>query len=232
METSTDPEMDVEGQAELTSIVDDFLTNGGNANDPGILARMEAFLKKDNSKKPLIIKPNKASFSPRINTKKKDKERKKRSGIKAALDKRSDSDSDSYENDFMPGRKKIPEEELPDNPVVKTSIPYYPLLDDTPVFSTGVNASIEEDEQYSTSAEEKVMAKLKGLCISNNEKLIAEKRDEALKEIEEILNSLRDTVAQRINDNAWRSYFVYSNTSDYVTEQDIEQLLRNYLSKL
>lgn len=233
-----------EEEAELTSIVQDFLTNGGDANDTAILERLGNFFKKTDGKKPFVIRPNKPSFLPRVNLKKQEKKKaKEKQRAKEAEEQGSsgDSCSSSDEKDTAPSylsykRKKMleeREEKEKANPVVKSSIPYYPLVDDTPLYpdlQQEDDSLGREETQYETSGEQIIMEKLKNLCISNKAKEIDEIKQEELREIEAMLEQMPD-VASRIYHNAWRSLFICTNTTNYVSEHDIRELLDNYLNK-
>jgi len=204
--------------SELISIVNEFLVHG-NANEPKLVNRLEAFIKKDGGKKPLILRPNKASFSPRVQ----DKQRKKQQCKKHT----NDTSSSSYEDDFMPARRKSPEELLP-NPVVKSSEPYYPLPSDTPIYDTEIDDTLADDDEL---CDEALMLKMKSLCLANQEKELNARKQEALKEIEEELRGLPQ-LRERILNHSWRSFFIHSNTSDDVSEQDLENLLQTIYMNL
>jgi hypothetical protein len=215
-------ESEDEGAEIMSQIIDHGLKTG-NFDEPSLSERLRDYLKK-NVDKP-VIKPKKVSFHPRQDTK---KQKKLNKAIKQripvrGLPKSSESDG-SEERDYFPLGQNWPDE----GPVVLSSIPQKPLLeDDTPIFDD--DTSIDSDElPYETSGEEAIMLKMAQLCIYNKEKIVDDEKTEVLSEIERDLKNL-PMLDQRITNDAWRSFFLLSNKSDIVSEEDLLELLKSFL---
>lgn len=218
-----EPEMDVE-TVKLQGILEKIVTKGmatGDFEDPTLVKGLEDFFRNQ---------PRPESFNARKKIKKDEKTRKRNFYVKGLP---SFSSSDSYENDFLENVERI--SDRPDakgyDPNGKSSEAYKPQEpDDTPIYDTIIDDS-QATDQYETSAEEAMMEKFSNLCLERKQTILDKERLDELNEIEESLKGMPN-LNQSIRKPCWRSLFVHTNQSEFVTESDITTLLDSYQETL
>ena len=211
--------MDVE-TAELQGIVERLVNRGTgeiDLTDPSLTKEMMDFFRKQ---------PEGESFNPRKHIKKEEKTKKRNARVKGQP---SHSSSDSYENDFLENTEPLnlrPGARPEYDPNGKSSEFVNPEKDDPIKYVDEIDDS-QDTDGCETSAEEAMMEKLSNLCLENKQTVLDKERAGELHEIEQVLRSMPD-VTLRIWDESWRSLFVHTNKSEFVTEEDIEGLLHTF----
>lgn len=218
-------ENDEEGSEIMSAIIDHGLKTG-DFNEPSLTARLSDFLKR-NPDKP--VKPKKVSFQTRPAVEKKKRKVRERvrrvKGLSRSISASSGSSSGEEIDFLLLGKNK----EEDDRPVIKSSIPYMPLEDDTPIFDHDILLG-EDDLPCETSEEAELLLQLEKLSISQKDKQLQAEKLDALVEIEQDLKRLPQ-LDERIRNDAWRSFFMLSNTTDNVTEEDLTLLLQSLLCR-
>ncbi len=218
---------------DIETITNDIIEHGlktGNFNDPVLTKRLIDFFEADDKNDMNVHRKKIDSFRPRSLTrilKKKDSRPKKAHSSFSSDDdsKKTSSSSSSSEDDYIawPQRIGMTPQDQYNAPTIISSIPIKPYEDDywRPDMDGKDTTIVDVTDEFDDEGGDDLIEFIERLRISTREKETSRIRDDELAEISKYL----DTVPREIaSTEAWLSMFLFSNTSDYVSREDLISL--------